>query len=278
MKHLSALLLTLLLTLILPSALADEQLCFIRLDDQPEEVITQCSYISVLCSLTDSVPVSIDIYDACENLVYQRNYGSCVGPFHSEEVYLRLSGGETHYLLRANLGDETREVSIVRKLPRLENNIATTCGYPLTKLSGNESRMSITLIDANALAEQPLSVPVQCAGQYDIGYVTFRMTDGYLSASLMLHAGLNAVINDDVIYVATTSVGAMNLDSGRFTGIQGALDTFIDLQGAPYAAVLVKITVSFDPSSALQNPTVEMEGQHDLWLNLLYQTESNAVG
>lgn len=276
MKRLPAILAVLLC--LLSFALADEQTCILDLDNLSPAVSTDCSYLSATCTLEDAAPVSIAVYDNQDNLVYQRNYGQCMGSFRSEEVYLRLNGGDSVYRLRADVGGSVRETLVTRKQPRLENNIACSSGYPLSMLTGRESRCSVTLLDTAALAEAPVTVPLQSSGMFDLGTVTFSLQDGCLLAEALLHEDLRAEVNDDQVCVAATSIGAENLDSTRFTGIRSTLDTPIDLQGAPYVAVFVRLTVSFNPSGSRLHPVVELEGQQELWEQLQLQTESNAVG
>lgn len=276
MKKLLALLL--MMTLLCPAALADEQLCMLDLAALPDSLSTTSSYISAVCALSESTQISIAIYDAWGSLTYQRNYGMCSGQFRSEDIYLRLNGGATSYRLQAMLGNEVRETMITRSLPRLENNIACTSGYPLTKVNGRDTRLSVTLLDVNALSAAPVTVPVQASSLYELGTVTFSLQDGFLYADAALDPNLNAVISDSAVFVASTSVSAANLDSSRFHGIQGMLNSMIDLQGAECVAVLVRLSVSFDPASALPDMETELPGQEDLWLRLMQQTESEAVG
>lgn len=277
MKHLLFLLLPLLLALLLwgPAASA-EDVCVLWMNDTTF-ASTDCSYIRACCTLPGDSPVMLTVSDAWGGLVYQRDYGLCSGDFRSEDVYLRLIGGETTYIVTLQTGTATYRATVLRKLPRLMNNEACSAGYPLANITGRDTRATVTLIDVNAVAARPLTVTLHASGVYDLGTVTFSIHDGSLLVDASLHPGIDGDISSSSVCVATSSVAAVSLADRRFSGPQGRLGTSIDLQGAPYAAVYVRLTVSFDPSN-LSAPVTTDPAQQSIWRRLVDQTDFEAVG
>lgn len=272
------LLLFVLLLMLFASALAEDDLCIIDLAELPASVSTGSSYICVINTLKESVPVSVSVYDAWDDLVYQRNHGECTGTFRSERIFLRLNGGETTYMLNVQCGDNTYETAIIRKLPRLNRNSACAAGLPLSQINGRDTRQTITMLDVAQLSRQPLTVTMHASGIYDLGRVTFGVQDGKLLVNAALRSGVDGEINEASVFVATSSVGALNLDSFGYSGLHAGLEEPIDLQGAAYAAVYVQLVVSFDPATAEINPVITLDDQLELWQRLMDQTENEAVG
>ena len=78
--------------------------------------------------------------------------------------------------------------------------------------------------------------------------------------------------------MATNPIDAQNLGTKSFGGLSGKLNEPIDLLGAEYAAVYVKLTVSFNPADLPASPDVQLDGQEELWQQMLLLQPGNAVG
>lgn len=279
MKSVLALLLALVLALSGGgvSAMAEDT-CVVDMDANPGVVSTDCGYLRLVCTLPEEAPVVITLWDGYGNLFYQRNYGLCVGDFRTEDIYLRLSGGETRYVAQLDCGSWSIQATVIRRLPRLRGNAACTVGYPLSALTGRDTWQSVTLLDAQALEGSSKTVSIHAAGAYDLGQATFSVSGGYLYVDAWLYDGVDDSIDSGSIQVATTSVAAQRLGSRGFSGPTGNLGQAIDLQGAEIVAVYVSLTVSFDPSGVMSSPQVQTGGQAELWQRMVEQTESEAVG
>lgn len=235
-------------------------------------------YLRISCPVEEESRVTVTIADANGSITYQRDYGVCSGTFRSEDIYLRLSGAETLYRVSVSTGEEVASFQVNRTMPRLEGNAACAVGYPLSALAGGSGWKSATLLDVNALAMQSLTVPMHASGAYDLGSVTFSVKRGELIVHADVAPGVDGTIDKATVYVATNSIDAQNLGTKYFGGASGKLDSGIPLGGADYAAVYVKLTVSFDPSGVPASPAVTLEGQQELWQQMLQQPAGEAVG
>ena len=69
------------------------------------------------------------------------------------------------------------------------------------------------------------------------------------------------------VYIATDAITAGSLGSSRFSGVKTKLDREIRLGGSPYAAVMVQLTVTYDPANAA--PFRMGESEREAWVRLV---------
>ncbi len=236
------------------------------------------SYLRLTCPIQGEAQVTVSIQDASGSLLYQRDYGLCSGDFRSEDVYLRLEGSETTYQVTLQAGGSTYAFPVTRIMGRLTGNEACSVGYPLSKLGGGSSWKTATLIDVSALEGSSMTVPLYASGAYTLGSVTFSVSGGSLTVQARLGEGVDGSIDKSVIDVATDALSAQQLGTRRFSGPSGRLGEAISLEGTPYAAVLVQLTVSFDPAGLPGSPQTTLDGQSELWQLMQSTTASEAVG
>ena len=82
------------------------------------------------------------------------------------------------------------------------------------------------------------------------------------------------------VYVATDSITANTFGTSRFTGTKTKLGREISLGGAPYAAVMVQLTVTYDPAAAqdVGAGSLSREEMRDNWHMMQQTTANEAVG
>ena len=236
------------------------------------------SYLRLTCPLSGETQVTVSVTDAWGNLQYQRDYGLCSGTFRSEDIYLRLDGSETTYQVKVQEGGATHSVTVNRVMPRLTGNAACAVGYPLSRLNGSSSWQSVTLLDVNALEGSSTTMALHASDAYNLGTVTFEVSGGKLKVTASIDSGIDGSIDSAKVYVATNALQAQQLGGRNFTGLTARLDERVDLGGTPYVAVLVNLTVSFDPSGAPSSPTTWLDGQEELWVLMQQTTANEAVG
>lgn len=270
------LLLCLMLLCLTFPALADD-VCTVDVSSVLGVTCTQ-SYLRLTCPLPGEVPVTVSVRDGGGTLVYQRDYGMCSDWFSSEDLYLRLSGGETLYQVTVQAGSTAYALSVTRKMGRLTGNEACSVGYPLSRISGGSSWKTVTLLDISSLEGRSMTVPLYASGSYTLGSVTFSVSGGYLTVQAQLSPGIDGSIDQTLIQAATDVLTAQSLGSRRFAGPTGRLGEAIPLHGSAYAAVLVQMTVSFDPSGVPGTPSTTLDGQSHLWQLMQDATANEAVG
>lgn len=235
-------------------------------------------YICVTCRLEQETDVTVTVRDAKGSLCYQRDYGSCSGDFRSEDVFLRLKGSSTPYRVELSANGAVYGFDVLRKMPYLSDNLACSVGYPLSELTGRDTWKTVTLLDTGKLEENQKTVPLYASGAYEIGTVTFSISDNQLKVSASLMPGLDGSVGGGKVYVALNAADARDLDGRRFSGLTGRLNSAVDLKGARYAVVYVELIVSFDPSGASAAPEAELSDQAELWQSLIELTANEAVG
>ncbi len=260
-----------------PVALGEDVEC-IDVTCAQDTVNTDQSYIRLLCPMEGEQQVTVAIYDASGSLCYQRDYGVCSGAFQSEDIFLRLKDGDTMYQVTLCAGNDVYSLDVVRERPYLVDNEACSVGYPMEDITGQRTWKTITMLDLAALEESSETVALYASGAYEIGSVTFSVSDNQLTVSADLFDGLSGSISSGKVYVALNAATARDLGGKRFSGITGRLDRAIDVQGASCVAVYVRLVVSFDPEGAGGMPLTELSGQEALWEELLEITADEAVG
>lgn len=277
MKKLLLLLLTLMLLTPLHAPALAEDVYTVQDASAASALSTDCSYLRIRCPVPGSQMVTLTIRDAWGGLYYQRSHGQCASSFRSEDIYLRLDGGESVYHVTLQVGSDTHQFRVTRTQPRLTDSSVYACGLPLSGVTGARTNKYAVIIDVDALESSSLTVPLVSAGM-EIGSVTFAVRGGSLETSARLT--VDGSIDKSTVYVARDAVTARTLGTNHFTGQKTRLNRAVDLRGTPYAAVLVQLTVSYDAAGAAwwQSSDHLMQHQQQLW-NLMQMTTANeAVG
>lgn len=270
-----ALLLSALLCLAMPAMAED--VCVVKDASTASSVTTGCSYLRVHCPLDGEASVTMTIRDEWGYLLYQRDYGVCSGSFRSEDVYLRLDGSSSTYTVTVEAGSAVHQFRVTREQPLLTDSGVYAHGLSLTEINGGRSNKFAVIIDTDALKGSTLSVPLVSGGM-QLGYANLSVDGGALSVSAMLT--VDGSIEKATVYVARDAVTAQTLGASRFTGEKTKLNRDIDLNGTPYAAVVIQLTVSYDAATAQawQPDEFYLETQADLWELMQLTTASEAVG
>lgn len=276
MKLLRPLLLLLLLTLLAAPALA-EDVCVVSDASTATRITTDSSYLRVLCPLTEECDVTLTVCDSWGYLIYQRSYGLCSGSFRSEDVYLRLEGSSATYTVTLRCGSAEHQFRVTREAPRLTDSGVTAQGMALSQITGRRGNACAVIIDVWALEGSTLTVPLVSGGM-QLGYANLTVEDGQLTVSAALTA--DGKIEKATVYIARDAVTAATLGTNRFTGVKTKLNRAVDLQGTPYAAVLVQLTVSYDAATAefCHEDPLYLQEQQDLWELMQLTTANEAVG
>lgn len=236
------------------------------------------SYLRLDISLEEECQVNVSIRGEDGALTYQRDYGLCAGHFRTEDIYLRLTDQKTTYQVTARVGDYTYTFPLQRVMPRLQGNDACSVGYPLAALSGGSSWKTVTILDLAALEGSGKTVALHASNAYTLGSVVFSVSGGRLKVTAALDEGIDGEIDKATVYVATNALEAQTLGKKGFTGVSCGLGDGVNISGADYAAVYVKLTVSFDPAGVPSSPETTLPGQDALWQTMLTHTANEAVG
>ena len=277
MKRLCLMLLLAALIFCVP-ALA-EDVCPISGSALSSGVTTDCSYVNINCPVTAPAQVQVSIYAPNGSLAWQCNYGEKGSSFTTDDIYLKLQGSSTVYQAVVSVGSTVYSFPITRTMARLSGNAACTAGYPLRAITGSDTWQSATILHVSAMEGQKISVPIYASSAYTLGTATMTVHNGALTVSLTLANGLDGSIDGAEIRIATDALTAQQLDSKRFGGITGRADTPIPLGNADYAAVYVRMSVSFNPSTAAVGiQTQPSPDQTGLWQQMESSTANEAIG
>lgn len=274
------LLLSLLIFLLLVPAALAEDVCTVEDASAATHVTTERSYLRVLCPLTAEGNVTLTVHDEWGYLVYQRNYGNCSGTFRSGDVHLPLDGDSCDYTVTLSTADGEYTFTVTREMAMITDSAVYAGGATLKQLNGGSSRKYAAVLDLDALDGQTLTAPM-LAGGAQVGEVYFTVQSGTLTVSASLT--VDGRIDKGTVYVAADALTAQTLGSSRFTGVKTRLDRAIDLSGAPYAAVMVQLTITYDPATAQawdMGPAEEqlLETILDSWQLMQLTTANEAVG
>ena len=121
-------------------------------------------------------------------------------------------------------------------------------------------------------------MPLLAGGAYTLGTVTFSVSGGRLTVSVWTEPSADCAVESASVQVALSAVEAQQLGTASFHGLSGALNAPIQLGGAPYAAVCLRMKVSFTPAGLPGCSTAMLSGQDVLWQQLLLYTSGQAVG
>jgi hypothetical protein len=139
MKKLLLLLLTLMLLTPLHAPALAEDVCTVQDASAASSLTTDCSYLRVRCPVPGAQQVTLTIRDAWGGLYYQRSHGECASSFRSEDIYLRLDGGESVYHVTLQVGGSTHQFRVTRVQPRMTDSSVYAFGLPLSDMTGARS-------------------------------------------------------------------------------------------------------------------------------------------
>lgn len=246
MRRMILILLTLLLALSAAPALA-EDVCTVRDALQAADLITECSYIHLRFDLEAESCVTISVRDAWGGLIYQRDYGMKSGAFRSGDIHLPLEGERSEYRVSIRTDAGEHSFVVTREMAMLTDSAVYAGGLTLKEMVDGSRRKYAVVLDMDAMNEETSIAPM-LAGGMQVGEVYFSVLDGELTVSAVLTA--EGTIDKATVYIAADAITAQTLGASRFTGVKTRLDRTIDLGDTPYAAVMVQLTVTYDPATA----------------------------
>lgn len=253
----------LMLCLLLPAALA-EDVCVVQDASAVTGVTTDRAYLQVRYALPETTNVTLTVHDAWGSLIYRRNYGECSGTFRSRDVHLPADGDSCDYIVTLETDTETLTFTVTREQPMLTDSAVYAGGLTLEEMLGGSPYKYAVVLDLCEMEGETAAAPMLAEGK-QIGEVSFTVCEGKLTVSASLF--VEGEIDKANVYIATDAITAKNLGSSRFTGTKTRLDREILLEGAPYAAVMVQLTVTYDPANAV--PFHMGEEERETWLQLV---------
>ncbi len=237
-----------------------------------DSVTTSEVYVNVTCPAEGAVSVTVS--DEHGAVCYEGLRFSAGDWFHTGDLYLPLEEGTTRYLVEVSSGAGTYRVTVTRTQPRITGVKAYAAGFPLSAVSGRARNICVTLLD---LAEETVAVPLVAGGLYRLGSVVFHIADGTVTAEAVLEDAANAEITASRVYTASSVRGVAAMAENRGPSAAGTLGLPMSLGDAPVVAVLVELTVSFDPA-ALECTTADpVPGQTELWQRMV-DADEDTVG
>ena len=274
------LILLLICCLVSPSAAMAEDVCTVQDASAVNLVTTECSYLRVQLPLEAETGVTLSVRDEWGYLIYQRNYGVCSGTFRSQDVHLPLDGESCNYTVTLTTDGSEYSFSVHREMAKLTDSAVYAGGATLKELVDGSSRKYAVVLDLDTLQQEPLTAPMLASGM-QVGEVVFSVEDGMLTVSASLTA--DGQIDKASVYIATDAITAQTLGTNHFTGTRARLDRATDLGDVPYAAVMVQLTVTYDPTTAqaFEMGREEQKAYEQLlenWLLMQMTTANEAVG
>ena len=256
------------LAVLIPGCAAAEPGCCQADPSAADEVTTADSFLRVVCPAEDTVMLTVT--DSAGAVCYARYEAGTGSRFQSEEIYLPLMGGNTDYFVTVATGEHIWRLTVHRTQAAVKDVTASAAGYPM-------AAGPVTLLDTAALAGAPVTVDL-IAGIYRLGTVTYTLGPEGLTAEAVLFPEAGAEVSAATVQVALNAADASRLGRNPDIGRWGVPGEPIPLDGAPYCAVDVRLTVSFDPTALENGDPGPLEGQEDLWLEFDAFTQSQAVG
>lgn len=272
--------LLLLLAVLTPAAAQADDVYIVKDASAVSSVTTGCAYLQVRCLLEGETNVVLSVHDEWGSLIYQRNYGCCSGSFSSKDIYLPLSGESTDYTVTLSMDAGEYVFTVTREQPMLTDTAVYAGGLTLEEMIGGSRYKSALVLDVYELEGQVVAAPMLADGM-EIGTVFFSVLDGKLTVQYELCVQGN--VDKANVYLATDAITARTFGTNRFTGVKTKLGREISLGGAPYAAVMVQFTVTYDPegAQAFRMGKEEEEAYLELlenWQLMQLMTANEAVG
>ena len=265
-------LLCLMLLLFLPLWAAAEDVCTVDAS-AASRITTDRAYLRVESPINGEARVVLTVRDIWGTLIYQRDYGVCSGSFCSRDIHLPLEGDNSQYTVVLSAGGTERTFTVTREKPLLTDSAVYANGLPLKELGGGSSRKYAVLLDLNALNHKSATMPMISSGM-QVGVVTFTVQNGQLTVSAELT--VDGRIDKATVYVAGDALSAMTLGASRFSGAKTSLNRSVSIGDTPYAAVMVQLTVTYDPETAqdVGAGSLSREEMREIW-QLMQQTTAN---
>ncbi len=224
-----------------------EDVCVVKDASTASRVTTSRPYLRVQYPLPGETNVTLTVCDEWGSLIYQRDYGLCSGTFRSRDVHLPASGDSCDYIVTLSMDAGDVTFTVTREQPLLTDTAVYAGGLTLAEMNGGSPYKYAVVLDLCALDGSTAVAPMMASGM-QIGEVYFSVEDGELTVSASLF--VEGVIDKSNVYIATDAMTARTLGSSRFSGVKTKLDRAIRLGDAPYAAVMVQLTVTYDPAGA----------------------------
>lgn len=274
------LILFLLLTLLPGIPALAEDVCTVKDAMTASCITTDRAYLRLQCELADECPVTVTVRDAWGTLVYQRDYGVRHGAFRSSDIHLPLEGESCEYRVSLCAGDTQNTFTVIREMAMISDTAVYAGGLTLKDMVDGSRRKYAVVLDMDALNEETAIVPMLASGM-QVGEVYFSVLDGVLTVDALLTA--EGSIDKATVYIAPDAITASTLGSNRFTGVKSKLAQEIDLGDTPYAAVMVQLTVTYDPATAQifeigEAEEEALEEQQHAWELMQLTTANEAVG
>ncbi len=269
----------LMMTLLLAVPALAEDVCTIADATAAAQVTTGCSYLRVECPLPEETNVVLTVQDEWGTLIYQRDYGVCAGAFRSRDIHLPVEGETCDYTVTLATGAGEYTFIVTREQPLLTDSAVYAGGMTLSELNGGSTRKYAVVLDLAELNGRTAAAPL-LSGDAQLGEALFTVKDGVLTVSAVLSA--EGQLDKANVYVATDALTAQTLGAKKFTGTKTRLDREIPLNGADYVAVMVQLTVSYDPATAQplrpEDWQDALDQMRQTWINMQTETANEAVG
>lgn len=281
MRQIVRMLSFLLLLSILPGIPASaEDVCIVKDALQVSAVTTDRAYLHIQCELACPTVVTLSIRNEWGALVYQRHYGMRSGTFLSGDIHLPLKGDGCAYTVTVQTSEDAHEFTVHREMAMLTDAAVYAGGLPLAELTGGSPYKYAVVLDLDTLNEETLITPMLANG-VQVGEVYFSVLDGVLTVDAAMLA--KGSIDKATVYIAPDAITAKTLGTNRFTGIKTRLKRAIRLEDTPYVAVMVQLTVTYDPVTALaytpgEAETEALEELTENWQLMQLMTANEAVG
>lgn len=266
-----------LLLLFLPLSALAEDVCVVADASVANRLTTSCPYLRVECSLPSECRVVLSVRDPWGELIYQRDYGTCSGNFRSRDIHLPLDGDSCDYTITLTAGGEEYAFTVTREQALLTDSAVYASGLSLKDINGGSSRKYALVLDMDVHNRETIVMPLLADGmQVGEAYIAVQRGSLTVSASLSVPGS----IDKSTVYVATDALMASSLGTSHFSGIKTRLDRTVDVGNAPYAAVMVQLTVTYDPAAAQDVGTgsLSREEMRDNWHMMQQTTANEAVG
>ena len=253
-----------------------EDVCVVADASSANHLATGCPYLRVECPLTGESRVVLSVRDPWGELIYQRDYGTCSGHFRSRDIHLPLEGDTCDYTVTLAAGNTEYAFTVTREQAMLTDTAVYASGLSLKELGGSSRKYAVVL-DLDAMNRSTAVMPLLSGGM-QVGEAYFTVQDGKLTVSAALTA--EGCIDKSNVYVALDALTAQTLGSNRFTGVKTRMDRPVDCGNAPYAAVMLQLTITYDPATAqdVGAGSLSIQEMRDNWNMMLITTANEAVG
>ncbi len=257
-----------------------EDVCTVQDALTASEITTDEAYLRLGCELAAEGNVTVTVQDEWGYLVYQRDYGVCAGSFRSSDIYLPLEGSRAVYTVTLETAGGVNTFTVIREMAMITDTAVYAVGLTLQEMADGSAYKYAVVLDLAALNETTAVAPLLASGA-QVGEAYFSVLEGVLTVSALLTA--EGSIDKAEVYIATDALTARELGSNGFPGMKAELDQEIDLGDAPYAAVMVQLTLTYDPATA-QAWEMTREEEENLkqlqedWMLMQQLTAGEAVG